>query len=69
MFQLSSKNAFAVGEILSFASPKESIQRKGDPGRCESPLKKVRPRRLGNSFVATAPRSDTPRLKTLATHF
>jgi hypothetical protein len=48
---------------------KKEAQRKGDPGRFESPLKKVRPRRLGNSFVATAPRSNTPRLKTLVTHF
>jgi len=48
---------------------KKEAQRKGDPGRFESPLKKVRPRRLGNSFVATASRSNTPRLKTLVTHF
>jgi hypothetical protein len=30
--------AFAVGEFLSFASPKERNQRKGDPGSLESPL-------------------------------
>jgi hypothetical protein len=29
--------AFAVGEYLSFASPKERYQRKGDPGSFESP--------------------------------
>jgi len=29
--------AFAVGEFLSFASPKERNQRKGDPGSLESP--------------------------------
>jgi hypothetical protein len=29
--------AFAFGEFLSFASPKERNQRKGDPGSLESP--------------------------------
>ncbi|WP_164852452.1 hypothetical protein [Rheinheimera riviphila] len=28
---------FACGEFLSFASPKERNQRKGDPGSLESP--------------------------------
>jgi hypothetical protein len=28
---------FACGEYLSFASPKERYQRKGDPGSLESP--------------------------------
>jgi hypothetical protein len=28
---------FAYGEYLSFASPKERYQRKGDPGSLESP--------------------------------
>ena len=31
--------------------------------------KMVRPRRLGNSLVATAPHSDNPSLKTLTTQF
>ncbi|MDP5458547.1 hypothetical protein [Alishewanella sp. SMS8] len=59
------KNVFAVGEVLSFVSPKESTQRKFDPRCGESPFNFARPRRRGNSLGATAPHSNTPRLKTL----
>jgi hypothetical protein len=44
---------FAFGEILSFALPKESIQRKGNPIPLESPLKIPSLRRWGNSRGAT----------------
>jgi len=61
---------FAFGEILSFASPKESYPKKRRPQvAAKARPKIVRPRRLGNSLVATAPHSDTPSLKTLATQF
>jgi hypothetical protein len=62
--------AFAFGEPLSFASPKESGAKKRRPQvAAKSRPKIVRPRRLGNSLVATAPHSDSPSLKTLATQF
>jgi len=44
---------FAFGEILSFALPKESIQRKRNPIPLESPLKINSLRRWGNSCGAT----------------
>jgi len=47
-----SKN-FAFGEILSFALPKESIQRKGNPFPLESPLKNTDLRRKRNSRFAS----------------
>jgi hypothetical protein len=43
---------FAFGEILSFALPKESIQRKRNPIPLESPLKNANLRRKRNSRFA-----------------
>jgi hypothetical protein len=42
-----------LGEYLSFASPKERYQRKGDPMSLESPLKNADLRRRRNSRAAT----------------
>jgi hypothetical protein len=42
-----------LGEILSFALPKESIQRKGNPIPLERPLKINSLRRWGNSRGAS----------------
>jgi hypothetical protein len=44
---------FAFGEILSFALPKESIQRKCNPIPLEIPLKNADLRRKRNSRFAT----------------
>jgi len=44
---------FAFGEILSFALPKESIQRKGNPIPLESPLRNIDLRRKRNSRFAS----------------
>jgi len=44
---------FAFGEMLSFALPKESIQRKGNPIPLESPLKNTDLRRKRNSRFAS----------------
>jgi len=44
---------FAFGEILSFALPKESIQRKRNPIPLESPLKNIDLRRKRNSRFAS----------------
>jgi len=48
-----SSKDFAFGEILSFALPKESIQRKCNPIPLESPLKNANLRRRRNSRAAT----------------
>jgi len=54
MYLGSEFKAFAFGEPLSFASPKESGAKKRRPQvAAKARPKIVRPRRLGNSLVAT----------------
>jgi hypothetical protein len=70
LFEFAGLKAFAFGEILCFCFAKRKYPKKRRPQvAAKARPKTVRPRRLGNSLVATAPYSNTPRLKTLATQF
>ena len=59
----------AADGAISFVSPKEMAERKGDPKPPRNPAAKPAAKAPPNSRLATAIRSDKRRLKTLAAGF